>query len=204
VTIPSSLIAGESTCFLSEHGRGLHRPTASTARRYPPSACIHWTAVETSHTPTCTPPPPPKPADFFSLHSSARRRPRAKAELDTGGARRLLAVEAVAQTIAGLDLLCVCDKVRIRGRASSAAEDPLWPTEPLSRGQRKQPLSNSYKGLVCATASMESGSRGSQTLARCTSHHQHQHLCPARARCRWIRRASGSDGPRPAGGGSKR
>jgi hypothetical protein len=65
VTIPSSLIAGESTGFLSEHGRGLHRPTGSTARLYPPSACIHWTAGGTSHTPTCTPPPPPKPALFI-------------------------------------------------------------------------------------------------------------------------------------------
>ena len=59
----------------------------------------------------------------------------------------LVSCEAVAQTIAGLDFLCVCDKVRIWGRAFSAAEDPLWPTEPLSRGQRKQPLSNFYKGF---------------------------------------------------------
>jgi hypothetical protein len=33
------------------------------------------------------------------------------------------------------------------GASLSAAEDPLWPTEPLSRRQRKQPLSNSYKGF---------------------------------------------------------
>ena len=62
-------------------------------------------------------------------------------------ARWLHPGEAVAQTIAGLDFLCVCDKVRIRGRAFSTAEGPLWPPEPLSRGQRKQPLSNSYKGF---------------------------------------------------------
>ena len=71
---------------------------------------------------------------------SSRWRPRRRSS-------QLLPDEAVAQTIAGLDFLCVCDKVRIRGRAFSAAEDPLWPPEPLSRGQRKQPLSNSYKGF---------------------------------------------------------
>ena len=85
--------------------------------------------------------------------SGGRRRPRIWAialvwlRRRTAGSGRLLRREAVAQTIAGLDFLCVCDKVRIRGRAFSAAEDPLWPTELLSRGQRKQPLSNSYKGF---------------------------------------------------------
>jgi hypothetical protein len=71
--------------------------------------------------------------------------------------------EVVAQTIAGLDFLCVCDKVRIRGRAFSVAEDPLWPTEPLSRGHRKRPLSNSYKGCGLCDALLGCGS-GAATL----------------------------------------
>ncbi len=79
-----------------------------------------------------------------STRTAPPRPNRGSAPLSAG---RLHPGEAVAQTIAGLDFLCVCDKVRIRGRAFSAVEDPLWPPEPLSRGQQKQPLSNSYKGF---------------------------------------------------------
>jgi hypothetical protein len=44
----------------------------------------------------------------------------------------------------GLNFLYVCDKVTILGRTISVAEDPLCPAEPLSRGQRNWPLSDSY------------------------------------------------------------
>ena len=116
--------------------------------------------------------------------------------LPAGAVRVVLPVwrVAVAQTIAGLDFLCVCDKVRIRGRAFSAAEDPLWPTEPLSRGQRKQPLSNSYKGFgLCdglATNRQSAQSVGfrashgdSSAFASCSLRNEPRSRTPA-VRCR--------------------
>src|SRR5450755_2485373 len=55
--------------------------------------------------------------------------------------------EAVAQTNAPLDFSCACDKVTIFGRTFSAAADPFWAPETLSRGRRNRPLCNSYKGF---------------------------------------------------------
>src|ERR1039458_3190972 len=73
--------------------------------------------------------------------ASARRHPEFSS-FRGGGASA--ARDAVAQTITGLNFLYVCDKVTILGRTISVAEDPLCPAEPLSRGQRNWPLSDSY------------------------------------------------------------
>lgn len=54
---------------------------------------------------------------------------------------------AVGQTNAVFDFLCVWYKVMILGCSISVAESPLRPAEPLSRGQQKWLLSNSYRGL---------------------------------------------------------
>ena len=45
------------------------------------------------------------------------------------------------------DFLWGCDKVAILEGTISVVEDPLRPPEPLSRGRRKEPLCNSYKGF---------------------------------------------------------
>lgn len=49
--------------------------------------------------------------------------------------------------MAGVDFLCVGDKVAILDRIISVAEEPLWPAERLSRGRRKWRLSHPYNGL---------------------------------------------------------
>src|SRR5436305_1106483 len=49
--------------------------------------------------------------------------------------------------MAGVDFLCVGDKVAILDRIVSVAEESLWPAERLSRGRRKWRLSNPYNGL---------------------------------------------------------
>src|ERR1035437_1837105 len=73
---------------------------------------------------------------------------------------RSLSAEAVAQTNVVVGFLYVCDKVTILGRTISVAEDPLCPAEPLSRGQRNWPLSDSYNRFgLC-------DSRASRTLRR--------------------------------------
>ena len=79
-----------------------------------------------------------------SIETSPFTKQRKSRRSPTPRARRLLATEAVAQTITGLNFLYVCDKVTILGRTISVAEDPLCPAEPLSRGQRNWPLSDSY------------------------------------------------------------
>ena len=55
----------------------------------------------------------------------------------------------------------VCDKVTILGRTISVAEDPLCPAEPLSRGQRNWPLSDSYNlfGLCNSLRAKRGGGR---------------------------------------------
>jgi len=58
-----------------------------------------------------------------------------------------LSMVAVGQTMAGVDFLCVGDKVAILDRIISVAEESLWPAERLSRGRRKWRLSNPYNGL---------------------------------------------------------
>src|SRR5437764_4032693 len=52
-------------------------------------------------------------------------------------ASRLVVREAVAQTMSGVDFLCVRDKVAIPNRIISVAVQPLWPAERLSRGRPK-------------------------------------------------------------------
>ena len=61
--------------------------------------------------------------------------------------QHLLVAVAVGQTMAGVDFLCVGDKVTILDRIISVAEEPLWPAERLSRGRRKWRLSNPYNSL---------------------------------------------------------
>jgi len=54
---------------------------------------------------------------------------------------------AVGQTSDAFDFLCVCHKVMSLRRSILVAERPLLPAEPLSRGQQRWLLSNSYMGL---------------------------------------------------------
>jgi hypothetical protein len=61
--------------------------------------------------------------------------------------RRLYSSVAVGQTSDAFDFLCVCHKVMSLRRSILVAERPLLPAEPLSRGQQRWLLSNSYKGL---------------------------------------------------------
>jgi hypothetical protein len=60
--------------------------------------------------------------------------------LDGVASRVLLRRVAVAQSIACLDLLYICDKVTILGATISVGEGPPGPPEPLSQGQRTRPL----------------------------------------------------------------
>ena len=64
-------------------------------------------------------------------------------------------MEAVAQTITGLNSLYVCDKVTILGRTISVAEDPLCRAEPPHEVSEIGRCQIRTTGLVCATASME-------------------------------------------------
>ncbi|HZL06758.1 MAG TPA: PAS domain S-box protein, partial [Coriobacteriia bacterium] len=94
----------------------------------------------------------------------------------------LLRMEAVAQTITGLNFLYVCDKVTILGRTISVAEDPLCPAEPLSRGQRNWPLSDSYNlfGLCNSLRAEQGGDQPGRMRVPRPKQSPNKGRCPAR------------------------
>jgi len=73
--------------------------------------------------------------------------------------------------MAGVDFLCVGDKVAILDRIISVAEESLWPAERLSRGRRKWRLSNPYNGL---------GLSDSHEHEHASGHVEHRHSRIAR------------------------
>jgi len=79
----------------------------------------------------------------------------------------MLIAVAVGQTMAGVDFLCVGDKVAILDRIVSVAEESLWPAERLSRGRRKWRLSNPYNGLGLSDSHGDKRDARERRLATC-------------------------------------